>query len=130
MADSKLEIGIHLSNRGWLLHEDQTPSVKSSLLRMAKLVEEAEYHSVWVVDSVVSKPRFEALTMLAAIAACTERVKIGVTVLLPALRNPIHLAHQTATIDRISDGRLILAFGAGGGAEIYVPEWNALGIPY
>lgn len=133
MSVRKVEIGIHLSNRGWLVGDGLSLPVKSSLLRMAERIEEAGYHSVWVGDSVVAKPRFEALTLLSAIAARTERVQIGVTVLLPALRHPIHLAHQTATIDQISEGRLILAFGAGGAGErgpLYANEWDALGVPY
>ena len=104
--------------------------MKSTLLTMADRIEAAGYHSVCVADSVVAKPRFEALTLMAAIAARTERVKIGVGVLLAALRHPIHLARQAATIDRIADGRLILAFGAGGGYDELIPEWDALGVPY
>ncbi|MFQ5915320.1 MAG: LLM class flavin-dependent oxidoreductase [Nitrospinota bacterium] len=133
MTAKKVEIGIHLSNRGWLVGNEPTPHVKSTLLQMAQRIEEAGYHSVWVGDSVVAKPRFEALTLLSAIAARTERVKVGVTVLLPALRHPIHLAHQAATIDQIADGRFILAVGAGGAGErgsSYQNEWDALGVPY
>ena len=132
MASKKVEIGIHLSNRAWTLMGGERRSVKSTLLRMAKRIEEAGYHSVWIGDSVIAKPRYEALTLLSAIGAATERVKIGVTVLLPALRHPIHLAHQTATIDQISDGRLILAFGSGSAGQrgsSYINEWNALGVP-
>ncbi len=136
MSAKKVEIGIHLSNRAWSMRGEgeggERSSVKSTLLRMAREIEEAGYHSVWIGDSVVAKPRYEALTLLSALGAATERVKIGVTVLLPALRHPIHLAHQTATIDQVSDGRLILAFGAGGAYErgsVYSNEWDAIGVP-
>ena len=100
MSAKKVEIGIHLSNRAWSMKGGERSSVKSTLLRMAREIEEAGYHSVWIGDSVVAKPRYEALTLLSALGVATERVKIGVTVLLPALRHPIHLAHQTAKIGR------------------------------
>jgi alkanesulfonate monooxygenase SsuD/methylene tetrahydromethanopterin reductase-like flavin-dependent oxidoreductase (luciferase family) len=132
MTTPNVEIGIHLSNRAWALKKGDRISVKSTLLSMAEQIEKAGYHSVWIGDSVVAKPRYEALTLLAALGARTERVKIGVTVLLPALRHPVHLAHQTATIDQISDGRLMLAFGAGGAGERgskFMNEWDALGVP-
>ena len=49
--------------------------------------------------------------LLAAVAACVPRVELGTAVLLPALRNPVLLAHQVATLDRIAEGRLILGVG-------------------
>lgn len=52
----------------------------------------------------------EPLTVLAAIAARTERLQLGTTAVLPALYNPLHLAEQVAAIDHLSDGRM--AFGA------------------
>ena len=132
MPPGKVEIGIHLSNRAWSMKEGERTSVKKTLFEMARQIEAAGYHSIWLGDSVVAKPRYEALTLLAALGAVTERVKLGVTVLLPVLRHPIHLAHQAATIDRISDGRLVLAFGAGNAGErgsVYANEFEALGVP-
>ena len=51
------------------------------------------------------------LTLLAAVAARTRKVELGTAVLLPALRNPVVLAHQVATLDQIAEGRLILGVG-------------------
>ncbi|MGZ0188783.1 MAG: LLM class flavin-dependent oxidoreductase, partial [Alphaproteobacteria bacterium] len=78
------------------------------LLTLAEKAEDLGYDSVWIGDSVTARPRHEPLTMLAAVAGRTRRVELGTAVLLPALRNPVQLAHQAATVDQASDGRLIL----------------------
>jgi len=78
--------------------------------------EKAGYDSVWVGDSLLARPRGEPLVLLAAVAAATERAHLGTAVLLPLLRHPVSLAHQLATVDRISRGRLIV--GVGPGAEL------------
>ena len=49
--------------------------------------------SVWIGDSLLAKPRHEPLSLLAAIAARTKKLKVGTAVLLPVLRNPVLLAH-------------------------------------
>src|SRR5712691_1170136 len=74
------------------------------LLTMAERAETAGFDSVWIGDSITARPRHEPLTLLAAVAARTRRVAVGTAVLLPALRNPVVLAHVIATVDRISEG--------------------------
>src|SRR5512134_1878754 len=81
------------------------------LLDMAERVEAMGYDSVWVGDSLLARPRFEPLTLLAAVAARTRRVGLGTAVLLPALRHPLLLAHAAATVDRLAEGRLVLGVG-------------------
>ncbi|HJU16392.1 MAG TPA: LLM class flavin-dependent oxidoreductase, partial [Stellaceae bacterium] len=81
------------------------------LLSLAERAEALGYDSVWVGDSVLARPRHDPLTLLAAAAARTQRVELGTAVLLPALRNPVLLAHQVATIDQISAGRFVLGVG-------------------
>ena len=83
----------------------------ASMLTIAERAEAAGLDSVWVGDSLTARPRHEPLTLLAAVAARTRRVRLGPAVLLPALRNPIVLAHGLATLDRIAEGRLILGLG-------------------
>jgi probable F420-dependent oxidoreductase len=90
------------------------------LLDLAHGAEELGFDSVWVGDSPLARPRADALMLLAAVAAQTERVTLGTAVLLPALRHPILLAHELATLDRIAQGRLIV--GAGGGFPYPVTE--------
>ena len=81
------------------------------LLCLADRAEQLGYDSVWVGDSIVARARHEPLSMLAAIAARTESVELGTAVLLPVLRHPVVLAHHAATVDQISEGRLILGVG-------------------
>src|SRR5499426_4328248 len=84
------------------------------LLTMAERAESAGFDSVWIGDSITARPRHEPLTLLAAVAARTRRVRLGTAVLLPALRNPVVLAHVVGTLDRIAEGRLILGVGIAG----------------
>lgn len=96
-----------------------------------KLFEELGFDSVWDCDHWVqpskpSGPYFEAWTLLAALAARTERIRIGVLVSCNTFRHPALLAKEAATIDHVSNGRLELGLGAGW----YVPEHEMLGIDF
>jgi alkanesulfonate monooxygenase SsuD/methylene tetrahydromethanopterin reductase-like flavin-dependent oxidoreductase (luciferase family) len=81
------------------------------LLELAERAERLGFDSVWAGDSLLARPRHEPLTLLAAVVSRVPRVDIGTAVLLPALRNPVVLAHQVATLDQIAGGRLILGIG-------------------
>lgn len=81
------------------------------LIRQARLAERLGFDSVWAGDSPVTRPRADPLMVLAAVAAATERITLGTAVLLAGLRHPVLLAHQLATLDRISEGRLIMRPG-------------------
>ena len=107
------EFGLLLPSREVLLWGD---SDLRFLVRAAADAERLGYDSVWVGDSLLARPRGEPLTLLAAIAGATERVRLGTAVLLPLLRRPVQLAHVLATLDRVSGGRLIV--GAGPGADV------------
>jgi probable F420-dependent oxidoreductase len=123
LADSDLKFGVVLPSREALMGGDADPEL---LLDVAKAAERAGFDSVWIGDSMFHRPRFDPLTMLAAVAARTERVSVGTAVLLPALRHPLLLAHSLATVDRISKGRLIAGVGAGWIQE----EFDAVGVPF
>src|SRR5438874_1578460 len=86
------------------------------ILDLAERAEALGFHSVWVGDSILSRPRFEPLTTLAAVAARTTAVRLGTAVLVPIMRNPVVSANEIANVDVISDGRLILGLGVGGAA--------------
>src|SRR5713226_8659755 len=81
------------------------------LLALAERAEDLGFDSIWVGDSILARPRHDPLTLLAGVAGRVPRVELGTAVLLPALRNPVLLAHQVATIDQISEGRLFLGVG-------------------
>ena len=100
------------------------------LLALAERAESLGFDSVWIGDSLTSRPRHEPLTMLAAVAARTRRVALGTAVLLPALRNPVQLAHQAATVDQVSEGRLILGIGIAQDLPKIREEFEAAGVPF
>ena len=82
-------------------------------IALAERAEELGFDSIWAGDSVLARPRLEALTTLAAVASRTSRAKLGTAVLLPALRHPVVLADQVANLDVLSQGRTILGVGIG-----------------
>ena len=123
-----VELGCLLPTRGLLL-EDKKPTDAESVLRLAVWAEEAGLDSVWVGDSLTAKPRLEAMTTLAAIAARTSRVRLGTAVMLLALRHPTLLAQMMGTVDLISGGRLQLGIGVGGAFNaMQQAEWQNAGV--
>ncbi len=111
----RAKFGLSLSTRAvlfdWGTLED--------LLDMTEIAEDSGYfHSVWVGDNLLSKPRVESIVTLSAMAARTERLKLG-TVCLASfpLRDPILLALQWASLDVLSRGRTILTVCNGGSAR-------------
>ena len=70
------------------------------------------------------KPMLEPLTLLAAAASCTSTIRLGTSVLLAALRNPVVLAKTAATLDVLSCGRLDLGLGSGW----FAGEFDAVGV--
>jgi alkanesulfonate monooxygenase SsuD/methylene tetrahydromethanopterin reductase-like flavin-dependent oxidoreductase (luciferase family) len=100
------------------------------LLQLAERAERLGFDSIWVGDSVLARPRHEPLTLLAAVASRLPRVEIGTAVLLPALRNPVLLAQQVATLDQIAEGRLILGVGIAADVPPIRREFTAAGVPF
>jgi probable F420-dependent oxidoreductase len=96
----------------------------SAFWRWVDLCEQGGVDSLWQTDRLVSRePILECMTALAAIAGRTKRIKFGVNVVSLAMRDPVLLAKQCATIDVISDGRMLPGFGIGSPRG---PEWTAL----
>lgn len=100
------------------------------LLKLAERAEALGYDSVWVGDSLLARPRHEPITLLAGVAGRTKRVLLGTAVLLPMLRNPVLLAHQVATLDQISMGRVILGVGIATDVPNVRAEFRAAGVPF
>jgi len=100
------------------------------LLALAEKAEDLGYDSVWIGDSLLARPRHEPITLLAAVAGRTKKVQLGTAVLLPAFRNPVVLAHQIATLDQASDGRVILGVGIAGDMANIRSEFEAAGVPF
>jgi probable F420-dependent oxidoreductase len=94
--------------------------------RWIDLCEAGGIDSIWQTDRIVSRqPILESMTALAAIAGRTRRIKFGINVVSLALREPVLLAKQCATIDVLSQGRLLPGFGIGSPQG---PEWEAMHI--
>jgi alkanesulfonate monooxygenase SsuD/methylene tetrahydromethanopterin reductase-like flavin-dependent oxidoreductase (luciferase family) len=106
----KVDLGLLLPSREVSLWGD------SNLRFLVDTAVEAErlgFQSVWAGDSLLARPRGEPLTLLATAAGATKRVRLGTAVLLPLLRRPVQLAHVLVTLDRASQGRLIVGVGPG-----------------
>lgn len=100
------------------------------LLRLAAEAAEQGFDSIWVGDSVTARPRHDPLTLLAAVAGRLPQMTVGTAVLLPALRNPVLLAHQVATLDQLTEGKLILGVGFASDNPPIRAEFEACGVPF
>ncbi len=109
---------------------DAPPSYRE-IRDVAVAAEAAGLDSLWVYDHLLF--RFdgettgihECWTILSAIAEATSRVQLGTIVMCTSFRNPALLAKMAATLDHLSDGRLILGIGCGW----HDPEYEAFGYP-
>jgi alkanesulfonate monooxygenase SsuD/methylene tetrahydromethanopterin reductase-like flavin-dependent oxidoreductase (luciferase family) len=110
MSNSQVNFGVLLPTREAIMSARADPS---GLYRIAERAEALGFHSVWVGDSLTARPRIDALTTLAAIGARTQRVRLGTAIFLAALRHPILLAYQLASLDWITGGRVDLGVGYG-----------------
>lgn len=113
------------------------PASWDAIKRTARTAEAAGFDSVWVSDHLFldwgkyggradAEGSFECWATLSALAAATEKVRLGSLTLCNDFRNPAILAKMAATLDLLSDGRLDLGLGAGW----YEPEYAAAGVPF
>lgn len=131
-----MKIGLALPHYDFSFPDQRRASV-ADVVSYAKRAEALGFDSVWISDHVfLDLARYggpaqrydtpDAMTMLAAIAAGTQRVRFGPLVLCAPFRNTRIAAHQLATIDELSGGRLDAGLGAGW----YEPEFDEAGIPF
>jgi probable F420-dependent oxidoreductase len=123
-----MQIGINIANHRDLLS-------KRYIHDTARMAEELGFDSVWIPDHAVV-PRavearygpvyYDAIAVLGYLAGITHRVRLGTTVLVIPYRHPMVLAKELASIDQLSEGRLILGVGVGW-AEA---EFQALGVSF
>lgn len=124
-----MKIGLSLPNN-WGL-EDPT-----ALVELAVLADELGFASLWVSEHILNisyvekrignKPYYHPLALLAFIAARTQRISLGTSILVMPFHHPAELAKFAATLENLAPGRLVLGVGVGAVAE----EFAALGIPF
>lgn len=100
---------------------------------MARAAEDVGFDSVWVGDHLLyrddgraERGPWEAWTLLAGLAAVTERVRLGPLVACAGFHQPAMLAKMAATVDEVSRGRLVIGLGAGWNRT----EFDAFGLPF
>jgi probable F420-dependent oxidoreductase len=120
---------------------------RKTLMQAAQLAEALGYDSVWAADRIIipwqirtfypysgeptfivppDRPFFEPLTCLAFLAGCTEKIQLGMSVMVLPYRHPLYWAKIATTIDHLSTGRLIMGVGIGWMEE----EFTAMGAPF
>ncbi|MFP6728091.1 MAG: TIGR03619 family F420-dependent LLM class oxidoreductase [Alphaproteobacteria bacterium] len=123
-----MKLGIHIPQIG-------RKAGPEAVRRGARQAEDLGYDNIWVNDHLAiphdapyppSKSFYEPLITLTWAAAATSRVELGTSVLVLPLRIPAHLAKELATLDLLSDGRLILGTGVGW----MEAEFDAMGVPF
>ncbi len=108
----------------------EMPDAKA-LIDYGVRMEQLGYESVWVWDHILLGvdpyfPILDALSVLTAVAARTETIRLGTGILVLPARNPVSLAKQLSSIDQISNGRLTLGMAGGW----YKREFDAIGVPF
>lgn len=131
MGNRRASFGLTLPNRG-VMFGLTSPA---ELLELSEMAEGSGcFDSIWVGDSITSKPRLESISLLAAVAARTSKVKLGPACLSSSpLRHPVLLAYQWASLDQISGGRTIMVVCLGGGRQEtggdFAKEYKTMGVP-
>ncbi len=117
-----VNFGLTLSNRGVVTGA----STLDDMLQLAQRADaDAQWDSIWVGDSILAKPRLDALTLMGALAVVTDRVKLGPACFASTpLRDGLLLAYQWASLDFMANGRTIFAAcmgqpAAGGGDMLH-----------
>ncbi|MEM7543516.1 MAG: LLM class F420-dependent oxidoreductase [Pseudomonadota bacterium] len=132
---------------GFMLPMFGAMATHQNMFDMAQLAEERGFESVWAPDHVIMPTRInttypyshsgdyiadpmgdhlEPFTSLSYIAGCTKRVRLGFTVIVAPYRNPIVTGKMMASMDVLSNGRLMVGAGAGWLKE----EFDALEVPF
>jgi alkanesulfonate monooxygenase SsuD/methylene tetrahydromethanopterin reductase-like flavin-dependent oxidoreductase (luciferase family) len=107
------------------------PNHKSGLMdrivNFAHRVEAAGFPGIWTGDSLGrGRATLDSLQLLTALAAVTQRVELGISVLQLPLRNPVELAHRVQSVQAMSNNRLILGVGSGSTRD----DFELLGYDY
>jgi probable F420-dependent oxidoreductase len=102
----------------------RTPATRTEFIQEVQEIERVGYDAVVLSDHLVDQ--FAPISALGVATSVTSRLGLGTFVFNNDLRHPVVLAQELATLDRLSDGRLLVGIGAGWN----VPEYDSIGIPY
>jgi probable F420-dependent oxidoreductase len=140
LTGSNVKLGVFLPVSG-------RAASRKTLMEAAQEAEQLGYDSVWAADRLVTpwqiatrypyskeatfivppdRPFFDTMSCLAFLAGCTETIELGMSVMVLPYRHPLHWARIAATIDQLSQGRLILGVGVGWMAE----EFAAMNVAF
>jgi probable F420-dependent oxidoreductase len=108
LEPSGVHVGIVLPTR-----EAMHTGRPASLASFARAAEDRGFGSLWAGDSLLARPLFDPFTVLSTAAAVTTKPRLGTGVLLAPLRPPALTAQALASLDQLSDGRLIVGVGRG-----------------
>jgi probable F420-dependent oxidoreductase len=148
-----MNIGIYANTHGLMYRDNANcflrhmPADQLHPVQTAQLAERAGFHSMWFPDHVCMPMQstsehvanasgtrayesrhtmMDAAVVMGAVAVSTTRLKLGTSVLIAPYRNPLSDARQLATVDHLSNGRLLFGVGAGWMQE----EFDAIGVAY
>ena len=97
-----------------LPHRSPDPIEVAAVRQVAQRAEALGFRDLWVTNNTLDHAGcFDSLTLLTYAAALTTTIRVGVSVLVLPVYNPIHVAHQVATLDYLSGGRAVLGVGLG-----------------
>lgn len=106
-----------------LPHRSPDPIDMTAVRDVAQRADALGFRDLWVTENAVDHVfSFDPAVILTYAAAVTSKIRLGVSVSVLPVRNPIHVAHQVATLDYVSGGRAIL--GAGLGREHHYAEFQ------
>lgn len=133
MAAPAVEFGLLLHTRH-LIRGDRGAAALEEFWDSARRAEAAGFDHLWLGDSprlsLLDRAHADCLTIMAALAARTSKVRIGTVPLIAALRNPVLLAHSLATLDVISSGRLLFGVSVAPQYKYAGHEFEACGVPF
>jgi probable F420-dependent oxidoreductase len=97
-----------------LPHRSPEPIDMSIVRRVAQRADALGFRDLWVTENTLDHVfSFDPMVILTYAAAATTSIRVGVSVVVLPVQNPIHVAHQIATLDYTSNGRAILGIGLG-----------------
>lgn len=115
-----------------LPHRSPTPIDVAAVRQVAQRAEALGFQDLWVTNNTLDRVAdcFDSLTLLSYAAALTSKIRLGISVLVLPTYDPIHVAHQVATLDYLSNGRAVLGVGLGRDhhyAEFRIPRERRVG---